>query len=80
MSDDPSFPYSQYQMPWIGYLTAERTKGLRAPPELATERTPDGGLLMIAAKERLDPGNPDHMARSKLLARIMIERGGDPAY
>ncbi len=42
------------------------------------ERTPDGGLLMIAAEERLDPANPDHMRRSRAIAEIMIARAGDP--
>lgn len=77
-SGDLSFPYSQYQMPWIGYLNAERAKGLAVPAVLQSERTPDGGLLMSAATERLDPANREHMARSKLLAEIMIRRGGNP--
>ena len=78
-SGDPSFPYSQYQMPWIGYLNAERARGLAVPAVLQSERTPDGGLLMSAATERLDPANREHMARSKVLAEIMIPRGGRPA-
>lgn len=78
-SGDPTFPYSQYQMPWIGYLSAERTEGLVVPEQLVAKRTPTG-LLMIAAEERLDPASRDHMARSKVLAEIMIERGGNPGY
>jgi hypothetical protein len=35
---------------------------------------------MIAATEQLDPTNAENMARSKLLAEIMIERGGNPGY
>jgi hypothetical protein len=33
---------------------------------------------MIAAEERLDPTDPDHMRRSRKMAEIMIERAGDP--
>lgn len=80
MSEDPSFPNSQYRLPWIAYLCAERLEGLELPPDVLAEPTRDGGLLMIAAEERLDPANPAHMARSKLIAEIMIERAGRPGY
>jgi hypothetical protein len=35
------------------------------PQEIITERTPDGGLLMIAVEERLDPANPEHLCFSR---------------
>ena len=75
---EPPFPYSGYHMPWISYLCAERAKRIKPPDAILTERTPDGGLLMIAAETRLDPTNREHMARSRVLAEIMIEHGGDP--
>jgi len=74
---DPTFPYSGFHMPWMCYLSAERAAKVRAPAGIATERTPDGGLLMTAAETRLDPQNPEHMERSKALAELLIEHIGD---
>lgn len=73
----PPHPYSPYHMPWLSYLSAPLTDGLTLPDGIMSERTPDGGLLMIAAEERLDPTNPDHMRRSRQMAEIMIERAGN---
>jgi len=74
------FPYSHFQMPWVSYLSAARAEGLRVPSEVSTERTPDGGLLMVAADTRFEPTNPDHLRRSRIMAEIMIARAtdGDP--
>jgi hypothetical protein len=80
LPDGSPFPYSGFQMPWFSYLCAERAAKVDPPPEILTERTPDGGLLMIAAETRLDPDNPQHLIRSKMLAEIMIAHGGDPAW
>jgi hypothetical protein len=77
--DAPLFPSSRFHMSWIAYLSAPLAAGLDVPPEIQTERIPDGGLLMIAAEERLDPANADHVRRSRLIAEIMIERAGDPS-
>jgi len=77
-SNDPSFPYSPYQLPWLSYLCAERAGQVAIPPGMQTERTPDGGLLMIAAETRLDPGDREQMRRSKAIAQVMIQHGGDP--
>jgi hypothetical protein len=57
--DDPTFP-DDYYIPWIFYLSAPFAAGLKVASEIQTERTPDGGLLMIAAEDRLDPTNPAH--------------------
>jgi hypothetical protein len=74
----PLFPYSIFHMPWLSYLSAPLAAGLTLPDEIRTERTPDGGLLMIAVEERLDPINPEHLRRSRILAEIMIARCGGP--
>lgn len=76
----PAHPHSRFHVPWLSYLSAPLAAGLTPPPEIPTERTPDGGLLMIAAKERLDPTNPDHMRRSRVMAEIMIARAGDSSW
>ena len=80
LPDGSAFPYSGFQMPWFSYLCAERAAKVTVSPAILTERTPDGGLLMIAAETRLDPDNPQHLIRSKMLAEIMIAHGGDPAW
>jgi hypothetical protein len=69
---DPSFPKSIFHVPWIGYLSTQRATGLKPSPEIVTERTPDGGLLMTATEDRLDPTNPEHARRARILAETMI--------
>jgi Immunity protein 52 len=67
------FPSSVFHIPWMGYLSAPLTTHLvLPPPEIITERTPDGGLLMIATEERLDPTNPEHLRRARIIAETMI--------
>jgi hypothetical protein len=73
---DPNFPYSIFHVPWIAYLSAEFTAGVKLPPEILTERMRDGGLLMTATKERLDPDNPEHARRARVLAQTMIKQTG----
>ncbi|HWE98263.1 MAG TPA: Imm52 family immunity protein [Caulobacteraceae bacterium] len=77
---EPPFPYSGYQMPWISYLSAERAAPLGPLPDLVTERTPDGGLLMSATSDKFDPTNVEHMRRSRRMAEIMIEHAGNPGW
>jgi hypothetical protein len=69
---DPTFPKSIFHVPWIIYLSAQRAAGVTLAPEILTERTPDGGLLMSATTERLDPMNPEHARRARILAETMI--------
>jgi hypothetical protein len=77
---EPPFPYSRFQMPWISYLCAERAAQLGPLPDLITERTPDGGLLMSATTERFDPTNLQHLRSSRHMASIMIEHAAEPAF
>ncbi len=73
---EPTFPKSVFHIPWITYLSASLAAGLDLPDEILTERTPDGGLLMIAVEQRLDPENPAHLRRARILAETMIARSG----
>jgi len=73
---DPTFPYSIYHIPWIGYLSAEHAAGVSLTRDIVTKRTPDGGLLMSAATDRLDPDNPEHVRRARIIAEVMIARAG----
>jgi hypothetical protein len=76
LPSDPTFPSSIFHVPWIAYLAKEFTAGLKLPPEILTERTRDGGLLMTATKERLDPDNPEHARRARILAEALIKQTG----
>jgi hypothetical protein len=74
---DPTFPRTIFHIPWIAYLSAERAAGLKLTPQILTERMPDGGLLMSATTERLDPTNPEHVRRARILAETLIACGGE---
>ncbi len=74
----PSHPRSRYLIPWLSYLSARLSADFDPPAEILSERTPDGGLLMIATEERLDPTNPEQMRRSRMMAEIMIAHAGNP--
>jgi hypothetical protein len=69
---EPTFPRSVFHIPWIAYLSAPLAFGIELPPEIQTERTSDGGLLMIATEERLDPDLPEHARRARILAETLI--------
>lgn len=73
---DPTFPKSIFHVPWIIYLSAQRAAGLNRAPEILTERTSDGGLVMSATTDRLDPANPEHVRRARILAETMVARTG----
>jgi Immunity protein 52 len=74
--DDQTFPDSKFQIPWLGYLSAPLAAGVTVRPEIQTERTLDGGLLMTATEDRLDPTNPEHLRRARILAETLIARTG----
>jgi len=61
-----------FHIPWIAYLSLELAAGLKLAPQILTERTPDGGLLMSATTEPLDPTNPEHSRRARILAEALI--------
>lgn len=72
----PLFPYSRFHIPWIAYLSAPLVVHLSVSPEVLTERTRDGGLLMIATEDRLDPTNSEHLRRAHILAETLIAHTG----
>jgi hypothetical protein len=73
---DPTFPYSVFHIPWIAYLSAEDAAGVALPSDIPAEHTPDGGVLMSATTDRLNPMNPEHAKRARVLADLMIARFG----
>jgi hypothetical protein len=77
---EPPFRFSIHHMAWISYLSAPFADGLTPPPELVSERTPGGGVILSAVLERLDPNNREHMRRSRILSDIMIERVGKDGH
>lgn len=73
---DPTFPESIFHIPWFAYLSAPLTGGLKLPAEIHTEITADGGLLMTATEERLEPDIPEHARRARILAETLIAQTG----
>lgn len=73
----PLFPNTRYHIPWITYLSAPLASGFQLPAEIRTERTPDGGLLITTTEERLDPTNPEHLRRARIVVDTMVARAGD---
>jgi hypothetical protein len=71
---DPTFPESIFHIPWFAYLSAPLGADLILPSQIQTEPTSDGGLLMIATEERLDPDLPEHARRARILADTLIAR------
>jgi hypothetical protein len=74
----PVIRRTPFLITWIGYLSPAVTRGFVVEPELRTESTPDGGLLMSATDERFDLANPEHLGRASILAETMIARTGLP--
>jgi len=72
LPQEPAFPRSPFFIPWIGYLSPTLSVGVTLSPEIAAERTPNGGLLMIATEDRLDPANSEHLRRARIIAETMI--------
>ncbi|HTT79401.1 MAG TPA: hypothetical protein VMF86_06965, partial [Stellaceae bacterium] len=54
--------------------------GVTLPPEIITERTPDGGILMIATTDRLNPEDTDHLRRARIIVGTMLARTGYSTY
>ena len=77
---DPTFEDSAFHIPWIASLSAPLATGITLPREIATERAPDGGLLMIGTEERLDPENPEHLRCARAIVEIMLARTGYSTY
>jgi hypothetical protein len=73
----PLFPDTRYHIAWVAYLSAQMASGLRLPANIITERTPDGGLLITTTEERLDPTNPEHLRRARIVVETMVARAGD---
>ena len=68
---EPWEPDSVILHRWMVYLSAPLAKGFSPPADLICEGTPGGGVILIATRERLDPDNPEHLAKSFRLGRIM---------
>jgi hypothetical protein len=55
-------PRPQFQMAWITYLSPRFAPMVTPPRSAITEYTPEGGIIMIATKDRFEISNPAHMA------------------
>jgi hypothetical protein len=74
--DAALFPYSRFHIPWIAYLGPSLLSGTVSSADIKRGNTPDGGLLMTATEDRLDPTNPEHLRRARILAETMIAQTG----
>jgi hypothetical protein len=77
---EPAFKDSIFHVPWIAYLSAPLAAGVKLPREIITEHTPDGGLLMVATTDRLDPENAEHLRQARLILETMLARTGYSTY
>jgi hypothetical protein len=77
MVSPPIPPSRDLNFSWILYLSAPLAAGLTPPADLICDPTPGGGVILSAVRDRLDPENPDHIWRSRLLQAIMDERVGE---
>lgn len=57
-----SFPDKQPWAGWMTYLSAPLAERIVPPALVASERTPDGGLLMLATRQQFDVTLPPHVA------------------
>lgn len=55
----------KFRLAWMTYLSARFAAIVTPPSSLPSDRTPDGGLLMIATKDRFDTANPAHVAAAR---------------
>ncbi len=62
LSREWDYPAFNFDLAWMTYLSAPLAAQIKPPAEVVVEKTPDGGLLLIAAKETFDTNNPKHMA------------------
>jgi len=74
----PSRPYSHFNMPWMTYLSPPVAAQYQPPAGILAEPAPDGGLVLIACEETLNPAKPDHLAQSDLLLNFLLETVGEP--
>jgi len=77
MVTPPIPPGTELQFPWMLYLSAPLAAGLIPPADLICDPTPGGGVILSVVRERLDPENPDHLRRARLLQATMDERVGE---
>ena len=56
---------------WMTYLSAPLASMIAPPPSIVTERTPDGGLLFIAAEETFDVRNNAHMKNARAISAAL---------
>jgi len=77
MVTPPIPPGTELHFPWMLYLSAPLAAALEPPADLICDLTPGGGVILSVVRDRLDPENPDHLRRSRLLQRIVDEWVGE---
>lgn len=72
----PSQPWFGFQ--WATYLGPALARQVTPPSSALTERTSDGGLLMISTEDRFDPSNPEHLAAAQDIDAALAPAGVVP--
>lgn len=65
-----------FRDPWMQYLSKPFADLITPPKDVLTERSADGGLLMIATTETFNVGNPAHVAAAHAIgaSTAVLER------
>jgi hypothetical protein len=71
LTEDWYYPALRFDLAWMTYLSAALAAEITAPAGILTERTPNGGLLLIAADKTFDAGNPEHMDAARRIRDAM---------
>jgi Immunity protein 52 len=64
---------------WMVYLSAPLARRISIPTDVTVERTPDGGILMIAAEETFDVKKPHHVARARSILSALSPLNAEEA-
>lgn len=63
---------SAFPVSWLSYIGPRLASQVTPPAGIAVERRPDGGVLMAAATEPFDAGNPAHMAAARAIEQAVL--------
>jgi hypothetical protein len=71
LSKDWDYPALRFDLAWMTYLSAALAAEITPPAGILTERTPNGGLLLIAADKTFDVSDPEHMEAARRIRDAM---------
>jgi len=69
---DPGFSGRLFRPAWMVYLSARNAARITPTPDVLTERTADGGLLMSATERSFDLDDPEHIAAARAISDALL--------